>query len=360
MSFSSPEQALTPPLPVNGSGLSQRFSGQFLSIAPGVAYMGAIAASAFLLRQLPFVGALSPMILAIVISIGIQNLVGTPAWAKPGAKFCLQRLLRLGVALLGLQLTFAQVIAMGGMGVAIIVATMFATFMFTTWLGRVLGVDQKLTTLIAGGTSVCGASAVIATNAVAGASDEDVSYAVASVTVFGSIAMCVYPLLPAVLNLSPHAFGLWAGASIHEVAQVVAAAFQDGPEAGQFGTVAKLSRVLMLAPMIGLLCYAAARRMTQCAADPAQQQAAGKPAFPWFVAGFLALVALNSVIAVPDSARPTTTGLTQFLLSTGLAAMGAQTDILKLRAKGLRPALLAALSSAFIALFSLALIKLAM
>src|SRR5262249_55721968 len=121
---------------------------------------------------------------------------------------------------------------------------------FTVWLGRQLSVDRKLTELIAAGTSICGASAVVATNTVTRASDEDVAYAVACVTVFGSASMLLYPVTAGLLQLTPHAFGLWAGASIHEIAQVVAAAFQNGVDAGNYGTIAKLSRVMLLAPLV--------------------------------------------------------------------------------------------------------------
>src|SRR5260370_28141732 len=121
----------------------------------------------------------------------------------------------------------------------IFVMTLLATFAFTIWMGKLLGVEAKLAQLMAAGTSICGASAVIATNTVTNADDEDVAYAVACVTVFGSIAMFVYPLLPSLLHLDPYAFGLWSGASIHEIAQVVAASFQDGQRAGEFATIAK-------------------------------------------------------------------------------------------------------------------------
>ena len=125
-----------------------------------------------------------------------------------------------------------------------------------------IGVDRKLSQLIAAGTSICGASAVIATNTVTEAHDEDVAYAVACVTVFGSIAMFVYPLLPGLLHLDAHAYGLWAGASIHEIAQVMAAAYQDGQQAGDAAAIAKLSRVAMLAPVVIVLGILAARNMT--------------------------------------------------------------------------------------------------
>lgn len=355
MSFRS-EQLRTVPsaLPLDNSPALPSWTESAAQVIPGVAVMGAIAAIAFGLRQLPLIGALSPMILAILMAISYRNVFGAPARAKPGIKFCLRRILRLGVAMLGLQLTVAQIAEVGGRGVAIILATLVATFLFTTWAGKALKVERKLAQLIAGGTSICGASAIIATNAVTRASDEDVSYAIACVTVFGSVAMCLYPLLPAILNLDAHAFGLWAGASIHEIAQVVAAAFQDGQEAGKFGTIAKLSRVLMLAPMILALGVVAARKARPApSADRAQD---GQPAFPWFVGGFLVLVVINSLAEIPNRAQ--IAGTTTFLLTAALAAMGMETDLGKLRAKGLRPAALAALSFIFIAGFSLILIKL--
>src|ERR1700675_3751646 len=134
---------------------------------------------------------------------------------EAGVKFSLRWLLRGAIILLGLQLTANQVIEIGGRGLGIIVTTLLATFAFTVWMGNRLGVEPKLAQLIAAGTSICGASAVIATNTVTDAHDEDVAYAVACVTVFGSVAMFGYPLLPGLLHLDPHAFGLWTGASIH-------------------------------------------------------------------------------------------------------------------------------------------------
>jgi uncharacterized integral membrane protein (TIGR00698 family) len=296
------------------------------------------------------------MILAIVIGIAFHNLVGTPAWAKAGVTFSLRRLLRIAIILLGLQLTIVQVIEVGGRGIGIIAATLVATFAFTVWMGRLLGVDRKLAQLIAAGTSICGASAVIATNTVTNAHDEDVAYAVACVTVFGSVAMFAYPLLPGLLHLDPHAFGLWSGASIHEIAQVVAASFQDGQNAGEFGTIAKLSRVMLLAPMVialGLLANRTASKTT-----PGTEASSARPPMPWFVLGFVALVGINSVVSIPAEARIWIVAATTFLLSVALAAMGLETDIRKLTAKGFRPALLGALAFLFIASFSLCLIKL--
>lgn len=323
------------------------------ALLPGLALTAGIAGLGFALRQLPMVGVLSPMILAIMIGIGFHNLIGTPARAKPGVTFAMRRILRAAIVLLGLQLTAAQVAEVGATGLAVIALTLVSTFLFTTWLGRLMGVERGLAQLIAAGTSICGASAVIATNTVTRAHDEDVAYAVACVTVFGSVAMFLYPLLPVVLGLSPHAYGLWAGASIHEIAQVVAAAYQGGPAAGEFGTIAKLSRVMLLAPMVIALGLMAARQARGRGEDAGR----ARPPMPWFVLGFLAMVALNSVVTMPAEMKAALVLATTFMLSMALAAMGLETDIAKLRAKGVRPFLLGLAAFVFIALFSLALVK---
>jgi uncharacterized integral membrane protein (TIGR00698 family) len=166
--------------------------------------------------------------------------------------------------------------------------------------------------------------------------------------------MFLYPLTPALLHLGPRAYGLWAGASIHEIAQVVAAAYQDSRQAGEFGTIAKLSRVMMLAPVVMTLGLIAARR----ARRDGQGSRQVKAPTPWFVLGFIALVGINSVIVVPAEAKAAIVTTTTFLLSMALAAMGLETDIAKLRAKGLRPLLLGFAAFVFIAGFSLMLVKL--
>ena len=325
-----------------------------LPLLPGLALTGAIAGTALALREIPYIGLASPMILAIGIGIAIQNTSGTPAAAKAGITFSMRSILRFAIILLGLQLTAAELLEVGGIGFAVIAATLLATFIFTTWLGRAMGIDRRLVELIAAGTSICGASAVIATNTVTRAPDEDVAYAVACVTIFGSIAMFVYPLLGSVLQLDPHHFGLWAGASIHEIAQVVAATFQQSREAGEFGTVAKLARVMMLAPVVIALGLLATRRARAMGAE----SGSAKVPMPWFAFGFVAMVILNSLVDVPHAAMSLIIPITTFLLTMALAAMGLETNIQKLRAKGLRPLLLGAAAFLFIAGFSLMLVKL--
>jgi uncharacterized integral membrane protein (TIGR00698 family) len=341
------------PLPAQGTAISALKS-WLADLLPGLLLTSGIAALAFLLRRIFGITMLSPMILSIVIGIVFHNIVQTPLAAKAGIRFGIRRILRFAIVLLGFQVTAQEVISVGAIGIAIIVTTLTATFCFTSWFGPFIGVDRKLAQLIAAGTSICGASAVIATNTVTDAPDEDVVYAVACVTVFGSAGMLLYPLLPGLLHLDQHAYGLWSGASIHEIAQVVAAAFQGGQEAGQFATIAKLSRVMLLAPVVLTIGYFARRRGTSNAAERGRDLPV-----PWFVFGFLAMIALNSAIVVPPAAKAGIIEVTTFLLAVALAAMGLETDLRKLKAKGLLPFMLGAAAWLFIAGLSLLLIKLA-
>ncbi|HYA73692.1 MAG TPA: putative sulfate exporter family transporter, partial [Roseiarcus sp.] len=224
--------------------------GPLPAFAPGLALTAGIAALAFALRLIPGVSVLSPMILSVLIGVVVHNFVGAPHAARKGMAFSLRAILRFAIMLLGLQITARQAAELGGGGLAMIAAALASTLAFTLLMGRALGVARGLALLIGVGTSICGASAVIAAKAATGGKDDDAAYAVACVTLFGSLAMFAYPLAQGFLHLTPRAYGLWAGASIHEIAQAVAASFQAGGEAGQFGTIAKLTRVAMMAPVV--------------------------------------------------------------------------------------------------------------
>jgi uncharacterized integral membrane protein (TIGR00698 family) len=318
------------------------------ALLPGLALGGAVTAAAFLLRslELPGLTRLSPLMLAIMIGMLVRNTLGRPEAARAGLAFSLRGPLRLGIILLGLQVTLAEILGIGWSGLLILAFALLSTYLFTLWLGGRLGVAPGLATLIAAGTGVCGASAIVAANTVVRDGDESVAYALATVTLFGTIAMFSYPLIGAALHMPTEVYGLWSGASVHEVAQVVAAGFARGQAEGEFATVAKLARVLMLAPLvIGMGLWAA--RQTQGGSRT------GSPPIPWFVFGFLALVLLGDTGWIDPQLRLYANLATQILLTFALAAVGLETDIRRLIAQGWQPLLLGALATVYIALSTL-------
>lgn len=324
----------------------------FLALAPGLALTAGIAIAAYGLRYIPGVDKLSPMILSVLLGAVVHNSVGNIAGTADGVNFSLRRILRLSIVLIGLQITAQQAAEVGLGGLAIIATGLLATLGATMLMGRLMGIRSGLALLIGVGTSICGASAIVAAKAATGGEDDDAAYAVAGVTLFGTIAMFLYPSLQGVLHLSNASYGLWAGASVHEVAQAVFASAQGGPEALQIGTIAKLTRVAMMAPVIIALGELSVR--FGFAGDGAR----GKPPFPWFLIGFLAMAALNSLITIPLEISGPIRAVTTFLLSMAMAAMGLHTNLRHVFSAGVRPLALGLFASAFISLLVLSMIKL--
>jgi len=316
---------------------------------PGVVLVAIITAAAYGFRQLPGMAAVSPMFSAILIGMAFANFTTVPQHALPGVDMLGKKLLRVAVALLGLQLTLTQVFDVGATGMALLATIVVATYCFTLAAGRALGVDAGLTKLLAAGTSICGASAIAAANSVERAEDGDVSYAVACVTLFGTFSIVLYPLIASALGLDAMAFGFWTGASVHEVAQVVVTGFQHGTEAGEMSVVVKLSRVLLLAPLLIAVALLAARRHRSTGSG----SLAPSQILPFFVLCFILLMLANTMTLVPEAVRQPIIGLTPVVLTAALGALGLGTRFGALRERGARPLLLAALATMFISFASL-------
>lgn len=319
-------------------------------VLPGVLLCVLLALAGKGLRLVPGLDLLGPMALAMALGLVIRAAMPLPEGVVPGVRLSAVTLLRAAVVLLGLQLTLADLLSLGLGGLAVTTTALVATFALTLWAGRLLGVAPDLARLIAAGTSICGASAVAATRSATGAGAGDTAYAVACVTLFGTLAMVLMPLVPPLAGLDAAGYGLFVGASVHEVAQVAGAGFRHSVEAGEAAMVAKLSRVLLLAPMV-LLLAAWCRRGR--AKDGAGEGVAARLPVPWFVFGFLAMVLVASSLELPEAARTGAGEATTFLMTMALAGLGLSTDLGEIRARGIRPLLLAAIAALFIAAISL-------
>lgn len=318
---------------------------RWLQKLPGLALVAAIALVATLTQRLTGIAALSPLIVALGIGIGYRRVLGKATVLDAGIAFALRPVLRFAIILLGLQITLMEVAILGWRGVIAVILTLVTSFFFTKAVARLFGVERGLAELIAAGTAVCGASAIIACNTVTRGSDEDVAYAMACVTLFGTVAMLIFPLVAGPLQLSASAYGMWAGTSIHEVGQVVGASFAVGEESGHMAAVAKLTRVILLAPLILTLGFLRNRGGSTAVRVP----------MPWFVFGFIGMMVLNTIVALPEPLHDFLVLTTAFLLTGALAAMGLETDLKKLRQKGGGPLALGASASVFISAVGLVL-----
>lgn len=281
----------------------------------------------------------STLMIALVMGALVTNLgLGRPSFA-PGFRFSVKRLLRLGIVLLGLQLAVPEVLALGGPVLLVVVGTVAVTFVGTNWLGRRLGLSKERSLLVATGFSICGASAVAAMDGVTESDEEDVMTAIALVTIFGSFAIVALPLLQVPLGLDARLFGLWSGASVHEVAQVVATASAVGSAALAPAVVVKLTRVVLLAPLVaGVSLWMRRSAATSGAQDTRP------PLAPLFVLGFLATMGLRSTGVLPDVVLEVAATAQTLLLTAAMFGMGASVRLKALlRAGG--PGLLLGLAS---------------
>ncbi|GAA1740164.1 putative sulfate exporter family transporter [Luedemannella helvata] len=290
---------------------------------------------------------LSALTVAVVLGALARNIGLTGRRVLPGITIATKRLLRAGVVLLGLQLSVSQVLDLPYGVLLVVVVTVGATFAGTLLLGRWLGVRPGTALLVATGFSICGASAAAAMNAASDSDEEDLATAVGLVTMYGGLMIVVLPLLQSPLGLSAEQFGIWSGASVHEVAQVVAAASAAGTAAIAVATVVKLTRVLLLVPMI--TAYGLVQRRRSDAGDQGKRP----PLVPLFVLGFVAAVAVRSTGLLPGGVLDTAKTLTTLLLAGALFGLGSAVDVRSLVRTGGRALALGAGSTVIALMVSL-------
>lgn len=331
---------------------------QCLGLLPGLLLAGAIAALGLWAARFPAISAhgLSALTLAIVIGLVVGNTVyrALAAGCASGVDFAKARLLRAGIILYGLRLTFQDIAQIGLAGVLIDALVLSSTFVLAQWVGRrLLGLDRRTTLLIGAGSSICGAAAVLATAPVARGRAEDVAVAVATVVVFGTIGTFLYPALfhwnaeYGWFDLGVRQYGLYVGSTVHEVAQVVAAGQAIGREAADVAVISKMVRVMMLAPFLLLLSLWLSRSgRTEAEAEAAR--AAGGITIPWFALGFVLMAGIHSLGVLPRPLVDAGIELDNVLLAIAMAALGLSTHIGAGRAAGTRPLILAALLFAWL------------
>ncbi|MFD7982800.1 YeiH family protein [Kitasatospora indigofera] len=305
--------------------------------APGLLLACLGVAAALGVHQL--VPAVPRLTAAVVLGTAAAHLPGLRTFvrgaARPGLSTAGRRLMRTGIVLLGLAVGADDVLGLGGATVAMVLAVVALTLTGTWWLGRRLGLPGDQALLVATGYSICGASAIGAVGQAAGSEEEDIAASVALVTLCGTLAIAVLPLLHHPLGLDDAGFGRWVGASVHDVGQVVATAQSGGPVALREAVLVKLMRVVLLAPLVAGIGLAARRPRrrpgpakdgaatgTPGAAGARSGPGARPPVVPLFVAGFLLMIALRSTGAVPAGALTLATDARELLLAAALFGLG--------------------------------------
>jgi uncharacterized integral membrane protein (TIGR00698 family) len=299
----------------------------------------------------------SAMLFALLLGMAL-NFLSTEGRCVPGIRFSASTLLRLGVALLGVRITLAQITALGAWPIAMVVLSVVLTIGFGVVLARALGYRNRFGVLTGGAVGICGASAAMALAAVIPVHAEDnikeraTIFTVIGVSTLSTLAMVVYPVIVGWLGFGAEPAGVFLGGTIHDVAQVVGAGYGMSKETGDVATIVKLLRVAMLLPVI--LVITLSYRKHHVPAGTAKP-----PLLPWFVVAFAVLVAVNSAGFIPAAAQHALQTLSTWLLVISMAAIGMKSHLKDFATVGLRPIVLMVSETVFLALLVTAFIYLA-
>lgn len=318
---------------------------QLHQLVPGVAAATLLATLALLAAHLPWVAVwgMGTLTLAIVLGMLLGNLgVWSAGRTDAGIDFCKSTMLRIGIVLFGFRITFQEIGEVGLAGIAIGIVVVLLTFTVAVALGtRVFGLDRQSSILIGAGASICGAAAVMATQGVVRARPETVSVAIATVVVFGTLSMFIYPLLYPHLGMDEHAYGVFVGSTVHEVAQVVAAGQSVGEQAAATAVIEKMWRVTLLAPFLLALGFGSG-------AGGGESGRRARIAIPWFAVLFIVAASLNSLQVLPPMLVEGFGSLATFLLAIAMAALGLRTRFQVIREAGVKPLKLGAAVCVFL------------
>lgn len=290
---------------------------------------------------------LSAVLVAIVIGMFISNLVQLPESFKSGIHFSVTKLLRLGIIFVGIKLSLLDVLKLGAWGIPIVAVAIFSGLLFVSWFNRLLKLPDRLGTLIAAGTGICGVTAIVSTAPAIKAEEREVAYAVANITLFGLLGMFLYPYVAPLLLQTSEQIGLFLGTAVHETSQVVGAALTYKEVFGddvalKAATVTKLTRNLFLAVVVPLLAFLYLRRQGGAGASAVSVRGL----FPIFVLGFIAMAVVRSLGDLTLQNNSAWQALTaqigdlwgsKYLLGTAMAAVGLGTSFSVFKGVGFKP-----------------------
>ena len=329
------------------------FKKHVIVLIPGLLLTLVLAIPSVWLHQL--YSPLSAVAIAMVLGLFIRNSFGLAGVFSQGVSFAVKRLLRLAIILLGVRLSFLEVVKIGGASLVIVLSCVTLAILLVRYISDLIKLPPRLGTLIGVGTSICGNSAIVATAPVIKAEDEEVAFAVATITLFGVMAVLFYPVAGHLLHMTDTTFGTWAGTAINDTSQVVTAGFIYSDAAGKVATVVKLTRNLFMAPVIVIMGLLYNRDQT---GNSRQTGINLKKAFPLFVLGFVAMAILRTAGVFPAELVQLLKTISGFLIVMCIAAVGLNTSFGAMKKVGLKPFYMGLVASVIMGGVSFALIKL--
>jgi uncharacterized integral membrane protein (TIGR00698 family) len=317
--------------------LTSAFSGKI----KGIIFVALLSSLATWIASFPFLHnlAISPLIIGILIGMLTGNFFRKylPADLHPGIIFSAKKILRLAIILYGFKITFQQILQVGPVGLTADIIIVATTFIIGSFVGiKMLGMDKETSFLTASGASICGAAAVLATEPVVKAESHKAAIAVATVVLFGTISMFIYPIMykSGLIVMDLNLFGVYIGASVHEVAHVIGAGNAVSDITADTAVIVKMTRVMLLVPLLIALSYYLSR-------SAGVKQEKQNVHIPWFAVGFIIVAGFNSLHLLPSAIVSGIVKADTFLLTMAMTALGLETHAGKMKVAGSKPFILA-------------------
>jgi uncharacterized integral membrane protein (TIGR00698 family) len=296
--------------------------------------------------KLPFFNIMGVMIVSILLGMSWKSLMSVQSSMTPGITFSSKKLLRLGIILMGLRLNLTQIVE-GGISIIIIDAIVIIfTLTVMLSLGKLFSVERHMTALIAVGTAVCGAAAIVAVAPLIKSKKEYTALAVACIAILGTIGAIIYIFLYPIVGWDNYSYGVIVGATLHELAHVIAAAAPGGELGGETAILVKLGRVALLIPVAFFMEYLFTRdkQITK------KKKSFGELPIPWFILGFLAMSVINTIGWIPSSIINILIILSVYLLSMAMAGLGLSINFSDFKQVGPKPIILGIVGSVLLGL----------
>lgn len=308
----------------------------------GIILSAALAAVSYLISESMPVHLISAGVFALLIGMALNPFVSSLDGVMEGFTFTSKKLLKFSIILMGLGLSFGQILSVGRFSLIVMTFTLITAFGGGYLLGKVLGMDWKLSSLISAGTGICGGSAIAAIAPVIDAKDSDIAYGISATFIFDIIMVVLFPIMGRFFMMSDLGFGLWAGTAVNDTSSVVAAGYAFSDAAGQFAVIVKLTRTLSIVPVVLIFSYIN-ERIERRKIISSEIGAAVKAKvdlrkiFPFFILFFLLMVALKSTGIVPDGLSSSLSQLSKFIMVMSLGAIGLKTNFSQVAKSGFTP-----------------------
>lgn len=309
-----------------------------VEIIPGLLAALILAFAAKLVEGLLPVKIIGASVIALLAGMVINRFFH-PTWIKKGLKFTSKKVLKFAIILLGASLSVNVILDVGRMSLMVMLFTLLTCFGGGYFIGRALGLNWKLSNLISAGTGICGGSAIAAIAPVIDAEDSDIAYAISATFLFDMAMIVLFPIMGRAMGLSDMAYGLWAGTAVNDTSSVVAAGYAFSDAAGDFATMVKLTRTLAIIPTVLVFTFVNIGIKRKINAAEGGRKPNILKLFPWFILGFLALAALNSIGFIPAAVSSAAKTLSKFLMVGALAAIGLNTSFAEMKKSGAAPML---------------------